>query len=258
VETCPYCGAAQPVRQTAVAPQGWQAPGTSNKAIASLVCGVLFICAPASIAAIVLGHLALVDIKRAAGKMAGKGLAIAGLVLGYSGIGLTVLYFAFVFFLVRNTFSHDLPANETAAIVTLKNYEAALEQYAKKCDAQGYPETLSRLGPGRGDCTGANLIHDRRLVAAAPVAKGYTFEYRPGVNGTDRVSVFVLVARPLIPGSTGKRFFYLDESGVMRAAYSQNVGPNSPPVGTSDPDDDEEQDQPGGSQNEPHGQDGDP
>jgi hypothetical protein len=249
VETCPYCGAAQPVRQTAVAPQGWQAPANSNKAIASLVCGVLFMCAPASIAAIVLGHLALVDIKRAAGRVTGKGMAIAGLVLGYSGIGLTALYFAFVFFLVRNTFSHDVPGNETAAMVTLKHYEAALEAYAKKCDAQGYPATLSRLGPGRGDCTSANLIHDRRLVAAAPVAKGYTFEYRPGVNGTDRVSVFVLVARPLIPGSTGKRFFYLDESGVMRAAYSQNVGPNSPPVGTSGPDDDEEQDEPGGSQN---------
>jgi hypothetical protein len=258
VETCPYCGAAQPVQPTALALEGWQAPGTSNKAIASLVCGVLFMCAPASLAAIVLGHLALVDIKRAAGKMAGKGLAIAGLVLGYSGIGLTVLYFVFVFSLVRNTFSHDLPANETAAIVTLKNYEAALEQYAKKCDAQGYPETLARLGPGRGDCTGANLIHDRRLVAAAPVAKGYTFEYRPGVNGTDRVSVFVLVARPLVPGSTGQRFFYLDESGVLRAAYSQNVGPNSPPVGTSGPDDDQEQDEPGESQSEPHGQEGDP
>jgi Domain of unknown function (DUF4190) len=256
VETCPYCGAAQPVRQTAVAAQGWQAPGNSNKAIASLVCGVLFMCAPASIAAIVLGHLALVDIKRAAGRMSGKGMAIAGLVLGYSGIGLTTLYFAFVFFLVRNTFNHDVPANESAAIVTLQNYQAALETYAKKCDAQGYPATLSRLGPGRGDCTGANLIHDRRLVAAAPVAKGYTFEYRPGVNGTDRVSFFVLVARPLIPGSTGKRFFYLDESGVMRAANSQNVGPNSPPVGTSGPDHDQAQDPPGGSQ--PRRQEGDP
>jgi RNA polymerase subunit RPABC4/transcription elongation factor Spt4 len=233
VETCPYCGAAQPVPQTAVAWQGWQAPRNSNKAIASLVCGVLFMCAPASIAAIVLGHLALLDIKRAAGRMAGKGLAIAGLVLGYTGIGLTTLYFAFVFFLVRNTFSRDVPANETAAIATMKTYQAALNAYAQKCDAQGYPASLSLLGPGNGDCTRANLIRDRRLAAAAPVAKGYTFEYRPGANGAERVSVFVLVARPMVPGGTGKRFFYLDESGVLREASTQNVGPQSPPVGTS-------------------------
>jgi hypothetical protein len=224
---------AQPVPQVGIAAGGWQAPQNSNKAIASLVCGVLFMCAPASIAAIILGHLAFVDIKRTAGRMTGKGMAIAGLVLGYVGIGLTALYFAFVFFMVRNTFSRDVPANETAAIDTMKTYETALKAYAEKCDAQGYPATLSLLGPGRGDCTRANLIHDPRMVAAAPVHKGYMFEYRPGVNGADRVSVFVLVARPIVPGNTGKRFFYLDESGVLREAYTEIIGPNSPPVGTS-------------------------
>jgi len=64
------------------------APQNSNKAVASLVCGVLFLCAPASIAAVVLGHLALSDIKRTANRMAGKGMAIAGLVMGYLGIAL--------------------------------------------------------------------------------------------------------------------------------------------------------------------------
>jgi hypothetical protein len=73
---------AQPVPQAGLPQGGWPAaPQNSNKAIASLVCGVLFMCAPASIAAIILGHLALVDIKRTAGRMAGKGMAIAGLQL---------------------------------------------------------------------------------------------------------------------------------------------------------------------------------
>ncbi len=214
-------------------PAGWQAPQNSNKAIASLVCGVLFLCAPASIAAIILGHLALVDIKRTAGRMAGKGMAIAGLVLGYTGIGLTALYFIFMVFLFRNTFSRNVPANEAATIGTMHTYETALKAYAEKCPTQGYPATLAPLGPGRGDCTSANLIKDPRLVAAAPVQKGYMFEYRSGVNGADRVSVFALVARPIVPGNTGKRFFYLDEGGVLREAYTQNVGPNSPAVGTS-------------------------
>jgi hypothetical protein len=245
---------AQPTSQAGLPQGGWPtAPQNSNKAIASLVCGVLFMCAPASIAAIILGHLALVDIKRTAGRMAGKGIAIAGLTLGYVGLTLTAIYIVFVSFLVRNTFSRDVPTNETTAIDAMRTYDTALKAYAAKCPAQGYPATLTPLGPGRGDCTRANLITDPRLVAAAPVRKGYTYEYRPGVNGTDRVTVFALVARPIVPGSTGKRFFYLDEAGVIREANSQNIGPNSPALGTNSAapgnQDDEEQDGPGEQNN---------
>jgi len=205
-------------------------------------------CAPASIAAIILGHLALVDIKRTAGRMAGKGMAIAGLTLGYVGLTLTTIYVVFVTFMVRNTFSRDVPANEGAAVDTMRTYDTALKAYLEKCPAQGYPATLTPLGPGRGDCTRANLIKDPRLVAAAPVRKGYMYEYRPGVNGTDRVTVFALVARPIVPGSTGKRFFYLDEAGVIRESNSRNVGPRSPALGSNVPapdHDDEEQDNTG-------------
>jgi Domain of unknown function (DUF4190) len=199
---------------------------------------------PASIAAIILGHIALVDIKRTAGRMAGRGMAIAGLTLGYVGIAVTTIYIVFVTFMVRNTFSRDVPANEAAAIETMRSYETALATYAEKCPAQGYPATLSPLGPGRGDCARANLIHDPRLVAGAPIHKGYMFVYRPGVHGNDQVTVFALVAQPIAPGATGKRFFYLDEGGVIREADSQIIGPNSPPLGESvapadDPADDE-------------------
>jgi hypothetical protein len=45
------------------------------------VCGVLFLCAPASIAAIVLGHLAVADIKHSANRITGHGMAVAGLVM---------------------------------------------------------------------------------------------------------------------------------------------------------------------------------
>src|SRR5262249_28588993 len=151
------------------------------KAIASLVCGVLFMCAPASIAAIILGHLALADIKPAAGRMAGRGMAIAGLALGYAGLALTATAILFVTFMVPKQLSPLVPANEAAAIATLRTYETALQAYAEKCPAQGYPASLSPLGPGQGDCTRANLIHDPRLVAGAPIRRGYMFVYRPGV-----------------------------------------------------------------------------
>lgn len=91
---CPECGhTAVP----AAPPQGnWQAPpavtqhvyvqnaGTNSMAVASFVCG--FLC---SLLAVVFGHIALSQISRSG--ESGRGLAIAGLVLGYIGVGVVVL-----------------------------------------------------------------------------------------------------------------------------------------------------------------------
>jgi hypothetical protein len=60
-------------------------------AIASLVFGIFFIFFPLSIPAIVFGHIALSQIKRSAGRLGGRGLAIAGLVMGYLGIAMIPL-----------------------------------------------------------------------------------------------------------------------------------------------------------------------
>src|SRR5258708_40249148 len=112
---------------------GWeQQPQNSNKAIASLVCGILFMCAPASIAAIILGHLALADIKRTAGRMTGQGMAIAGLVMGYLGVGLTTIYIIFVVCMCANSLSHNVPANEAMALTTMRTYSQALKASAEK------------------------------------------------------------------------------------------------------------------------------
>ena len=232
VALCPYCGVSQPVPQMALAQKDW-APQSSNKAIASLVCGVLFLCAPASLAAIILGHLALVDIKRSANRMTGHGLAIAGLVMGYWGIALTTISVVFMVFMFRTTLSRDVPANETAAIATMRTYNQALKAYATKCPQQGYPATLLPLGPGPGNCAHANLT-DARLAVPVPVRRGYMFQYTPGANGSEQIRVFALVARPVQPNLTGKRFFFLDEEGVIRQADSQIIGPRSDPVDAVD------------------------
>jgi len=71
----------------AAAPFKGGAAGTSGKAIASLVLGLLsLVCTLfTGIPAIILGCLGLVDIERSRGLRTGKGLAIAGIVLGSLG-----------------------------------------------------------------------------------------------------------------------------------------------------------------------------
>ncbi|HEY1424734.1 MAG TPA: DUF4190 domain-containing protein [Candidatus Acidoferrum sp.] len=230
VTVCPYCHVTQPVPQAGPYQPQWDAtPQSSNKALASLICGILFLCAPASIAAVVLGHLALVDIKRSAGRMSGQGLAIAGLVMGYLGIGLIAIYMVVMMFAVRNAMRQNVPANESVAIASMKSYDQALKAYAAKCPQQGFPATLSALGPGNGDCAHANLM-GANMANGRPVKQGYRFVYTPGTNGAQRVAAFALVARPAQPGVTGKRYFFMDEAGVVRQSDSYIVGPRSPPV----------------------------
>jgi len=67
---------------------------TNSLAVASLACGVgqLFFWLLAAIPAVVLGHMARRQIRETG--EAGQGMATAGLVLGWIGIALTVLFIA--------------------------------------------------------------------------------------------------------------------------------------------------------------------
>ncbi len=71
---------------------------TSPLAIASLISGILglTICGGVgSIAAVILGHLATGRIQASGDTLGGRGLAKAGLILGYVGIGIAVLVLVF-------------------------------------------------------------------------------------------------------------------------------------------------------------------
>jgi hypothetical protein len=63
-------------------------------AIASLVCSLagLLSCGIGSVLGVVFGHIGLSQIKREGGTQPGRGLAIAGLVIGYLLIALWVAF----------------------------------------------------------------------------------------------------------------------------------------------------------------------
>jgi hypothetical protein len=68
-----------------------QAPQTNSLAIASLVLGIVWICGLGSLLAVIFGHIALDQISKSAGTQSGRGLAIAGLILGYVGLAIVLL-----------------------------------------------------------------------------------------------------------------------------------------------------------------------
>ncbi|MEO7000781.1 MAG: DUF4190 domain-containing protein [Ktedonobacterales bacterium] len=69
---------------------------TSGWAIASLICSLL----GASILGVIFGHISLNEIKKSAGRVTGQGMAMAGLIIGYIGLGFTVLCCAWYVFVI--------------------------------------------------------------------------------------------------------------------------------------------------------------
>lgn len=62
--------------------------GVNGLAVASLVLGIVWIFWIGSVLAVIFGHVALSQLKEGG---SGKGLAVAGLTLGYVGIGILAL-----------------------------------------------------------------------------------------------------------------------------------------------------------------------
>lgn len=86
-----------PAEERAIAPALAAAPDTptSTAAIVSLVFGILGVVFMlpliGPIVAVVAGHVARNEIRRADGRLAGDGMALAGLVMGYTMLVLTLL-----------------------------------------------------------------------------------------------------------------------------------------------------------------------
>ena len=78
----------QPIYQPVYAP----APKPNGLAIASLVLGILWIYWIGSILALIFGMVGKSQIDNAGGAQSGRGMAIAGIVLGWVGIGILLLF----------------------------------------------------------------------------------------------------------------------------------------------------------------------
>ena len=106
MKACPLCAEAMPDEalvcpwcDAQATPDGWRlaaygAPGTAVRtgtnglAVASFVCSLLFfLWFVPSILAVVFGHVARRQLRDAGGHQRGDGLATAGLVIGWIGVG---------------------------------------------------------------------------------------------------------------------------------------------------------------------------
>ena len=179
---------------------------TAGLAVASLVLGIIgfllsitiigaLIGLPLGLIALILGIIALVNISKNKETLGGAGLAITGIVMSAVSFLMIPIIALMAAIAIPNLLRARLMANEAAAISSLHTISTAAESYRAAQNPPTYPANLSEMDMSLG--TGEK--------------QGYTFEY----SRTDN-SHYSCQAKPVTADVTGRRVFYVDESGVIR------------------------------------------
>jgi type IV pilus assembly protein PilA len=125
---------------------------------------------------------------------------------------------------IPNFVRSKMAANEASAVQNLRNISTAEYLYSSTYGIN-YTVDLPTLGgstavPDQGH---AELIDQ---VLASGTKSGYLISYTPGpVDSFGHVTTYTVTANPLKPGSTGQRYFYTDQTLVIRWNGSSAAGP---------------------------------
>ena len=128
---------------------------------------------------------------------------------------------------IPNLLHSNLSENESSAVVSLRSLNSACEDYARLYG--GYPSRLSNLGPGgAANSTSANLVD---AALASGTKSGYVFTYTAGASGVSgNILSYSITADPVTQGSSGRRRFFSDQSGVIRANMVGAADASSTPI----------------------------
>ncbi len=121
-------------------------------------------------------------------------------------------------------------ANEASAVASLRAISTAQATY-QQTFGLGYAPTLAALGPGAGGGptpAAADLIDQ---VLASGGKTGYIFAYSPlDPNGDGRMDSYSITGNPVVPGQTGSKYFFTDESNVIRFSLTGPATAASTPI----------------------------
>ncbi len=116
---------------------------------------------------------------------------------------------------VPNLLQSKAAANEASAISAIRNIVTSHITYSATVGSGSYAANLTTLQT-------AKLIDS---VLGSGTKDGYAYVSGGGAVG------FTVTASPLTPGSTGTRYFFSDESGVIRYTTGGAASTASSPLG---------------------------
>ncbi|MFT5121768.1 MAG: hypothetical protein ACI9TH_003303 [Kiritimatiellia bacterium] len=146
-------------------------PETSGKATGSLIAGIIgVLCIPVipGIVAVVLGHMALSQIKRSNGRLGGGGLAVGGLVTGYIGVllGLTIVLGIGTAIFIPAMQGSRMTAKKTVSLSNIHQLLVASQLYSDE-----HEDTLP------GDLTDLDPYLGGGFLSTSPLGDGTSVDY---------------------------------------------------------------------------------
>jgi type IV pilus assembly protein PilA len=200
-------------------------------AISSLVSGILNflllgILVVPTIVGMVISVVALKKIKRQPFEYGGKGMAVGGLVLNIVSAVALIPILLIAAIAIPNLLAARRAANEGSAINALRIIHEAEMTY-QATEGGGYNfGTLAELER-------KNLINAQ---LASGTRSGYKFDVDPTLKDFEGRPGFAVMAVPKDYPSTGKRSFFIDETGVIRGEDNHGLEAtrSAPPLNPRD------------------------
>ncbi|MBI3322664.1 MAG: prepilin-type N-terminal cleavage/methylation domain-containing protein [Candidatus Omnitrophica bacterium] len=118
---------------------------------------------------------------------------------------------------IPNLLRGRMNSTESVVLGSCQTIGKACQNFYSHVQPHTYPDSLAQLA-------GLTPAYIDPLLGSG-MKQGYQFLYnRPDPEH------YTLMAQPVTLGINGNRFFFLDESGVLRARHGQAAGPADPPV----------------------------
>jgi prepilin-type N-terminal cleavage/methylation domain-containing protein len=109
---------------------------------------------------------------------------------------------------IPNLLRSKMAANEASAVGTIRTINTAAVMYSTTFGS--YPPTLSSLGPSTSPTSTASDL------VSSPVASGTKSGYRFTLTAGANNLTYSITGSPTTANITGQRYFYSDQSGVIR------------------------------------------
>jgi len=128
---------------------------------------------------------------------------------------------------IPNLLRSRMAANEASAVGSLRTINTACISYTTTYGI-GFPAKLNNLGTSGGASSSSSDLIDNVLAGGAK--SGYTFAYAAGSATNGVIPTYALNANPSVAGQTGQRFFFTDQSGVIRFNVSAGATVSDAPL----------------------------
>jgi type IV pilus assembly protein PilA len=128
---------------------------------------------------------------------------------------------------IPNLLRSRMAANEASAVGSLRTINTACVTYSTTYGI-GFPTSLVSLGSAAAVSSGSAALIDNVLAGGAK--SGYTFVFAGGTATNGVVPTYTVNANPQVTGQTGQRFFFTDQSGVIRFNLTASASASDSPL----------------------------